>query len=95
MSNDGWFRGTWLVKQHFYNARLRAVETRKDIAVNSNNGRSGCIDASGRIDTTGLLFTIHPNDRLTAAVRCPLIPVYICVLFVLVIIIIHKKPSIL
>ena len=95
MSNDGWFRGTWLVKQHFYNARLRAVETRKDIAVNSNNGRSGCIDASGRIDTTGLLFTIHPNDRLTVAVRCPLIPVYICVLFVLVIIIIHKKPSIL
>jgi apolipoprotein N-acyltransferase len=95
MSNDGWFRDTWLVKQHFYNARLRAVETRKDIAVNSNNGWSGCIDASGRIDTTGILFTIHPNDRLTAAVRYPLIPVYICVLFVLSIIIINKKPSIL
>jgi len=95
MSNDGWFRGTWLVKQHFYNARLRAVETRKDIAVNSNNGRSGCIDASGRIDTTGNLFTIHPNDKMTLAVRYPLIPVYICTLFVLAIIIINKKPSIL
>jgi apolipoprotein N-acyltransferase len=95
MSNDGWFRGTWLVKQHFYNARLRAVETRKDIAVNSNNGWSGCIDASGRIDTTRFLFTIHPNDRLTAAVRHPLIPVYICLLFVLSFIIINKKPSFL
>jgi apolipoprotein N-acyltransferase len=95
MSNDGWFRGTWLVRQHFYNARLRAVETRKDIAVNSNNGWSGCIDASGRINMTGFLFTIHPNDKLTVAVRYPLIPVYICTLFVFAIIIINKKPSFL
>jgi apolipoprotein N-acyltransferase len=95
MSNDGWFRNTWLVRQHFYNARLRAVETRRDIAINSNNGLSGYIGASGRIDTTGLLFTIHPNDQLTVAVRYPLIPVYICTLFVLSIIIINKKPSIL
>ena len=94
MSNDGWFRNTWLVRQHFYNARLRAVETRKDIAINSNNGQSGYICASGRIDTTGFLFTIHPNDQLTVAVRYPLIPVYICMLFVLSIII-NKKPSIL
>ena len=95
MSNDGWFRDTWLVEQHFYNARLRAVETRKDIVINSNNGWSGYIDASGRIDTRGFLFTVHPNDKITVAVRYPLIPVYICLLFVLAIIIINKKPSIL
>jgi len=77
---------------------FRAVETRKDIAVNSNNGWSGFIDASGRIDTTGFLFAIHPNDKLTLAVRYPLIPVYICLLFacaIIPIIIINKKPSIL
>lgn len=95
LSNDGWFRDTWLVRQHFYNARLRAVETRKDIAINSNNGLSGYIDASGRIDTTGFFFRVHPNDKLTAAVRWPLIPVYVCLIFILTIIIIHKKPSFL
>jgi apolipoprotein N-acyltransferase len=93
MSNDGWFRDTWLVAQHFYNARVRAVETRKDMVVNSDNGRSGCIHASGRIDTTGLIFTIHPNDILPVAVRYPLIPVYGCLLFALCIIIINQKTK--
>jgi apolipoprotein N-acyltransferase len=47
MSNDGWFNNTYIVGLHFYNARLRAVETRKDMVVNSNNGYSGLIKASG------------------------------------------------
>lgn len=85
MSNDGWFRDTWLVAQHFYNARLRAVETRKDIVINSNNGWSGRIRASGRIDTAGCLFTIHPNDVRPAAVRYPLLPVAGCLLFVFIV----------
>jgi apolipoprotein N-acyltransferase len=95
LSNDGWFRDTWLVDQHFYNARLRAVETRKDMVVNSNYGWSGCIHASGRIDTAAILFTIYPNDKLPVAVRYPLIPVFICLLFILAIIVINKKPSLL
>ncbi len=85
MSNDGWFRNTWLVDQHFYNARLRAVETRKDLVINSNNGWSGCIHASGRIDTAGFLFTIHPNDAHPNAVRYPLLPVAGCILFALIV----------
>jgi apolipoprotein N-acyltransferase len=95
LSNDGWFRDTWLVGQHFYNARLRAVETRKDMVVNSNYGLSGCIHASGRIDTAGFLFMIYPNDKVSIAVRYPLIPVFICLLFILAIIVINKKPSLL
>lgn len=47
ISNDGWFNNTYIVGLHFYNARLRAVETRKDMVVNSNNGYSGLIKASG------------------------------------------------
>ena len=85
MSNDGWFRNTWLVDQHFYNARLRAVETRKDVVINSNNGWSGCIHASGRIDTAGFLFTIHPNDARPVAVRYPQLPVAGALLFALIV----------
>jgi apolipoprotein N-acyltransferase len=95
MSNDGWFRDSWLAAEHFYNARLRAVETRKDLVVNSNNGWSGCIHASGRIDTAGFVFSIHPNNILPPAVRYPLIPVYGCLLFALCIIIIHQKTKLL
>ncbi len=51
ISNDGWFSGIpYLVNQHFYNARLRAVEVRKDMAVNSNMGISGKVDASGQVE---------------------------------------------
>jgi apolipoprotein N-acyltransferase len=95
MSNDGWFRNTWLVDQHFYNARLRAVETRKDFVINSNNGWSGCIHASGRIDTAGFLFTIHPNDARPIAVRHPLLPVAGCILFVFGYFYYHKKTRML
>jgi len=95
ISNDGWFRDTWLVAQHFYNARLRAVETRKDLVVNSNNGRSGCIAASGRVDTAGCVFTIHPNNTRPVAVRAPLLPVYICLLYALTIFFVNKKTRIL
>jgi len=103
MSNDGWFRDTWLVAQHFYNTRLRAVETRKDIAVNSNNGWSGCIYASGRVDqadrtghadqvdTTATVFTIHPNNDRPIAVHYPLLPAYVCLFFLFTIIIKTKR----
>jgi apolipoprotein N-acyltransferase len=67
------------------------VETRKDMAVNSNNGWSGCIYSSGRIDTAGLLFAVHPNDTRTIAVRYPLLPVYGSLLFMLVLLIIKIK----
>lgn len=93
ISNDGWFRDTWLAGQHFYNARLRAVETRKDLVINSNNGQSGCIHASGRIDTAEFLFTIHPNEVISPAVRYPMIPVVGCILFALIIIINQKTRS--
>ncbi len=48
--NDGWFANTYLAKQHFAYDRLRAVETRKDVVVDNNNGYCGMIKASGDID---------------------------------------------
>jgi apolipoprotein N-acyltransferase len=50
ISNDGWFSEVSFMKDfHFNSARLRAVEVRRDIAVNSNLGISGKIAATGII----------------------------------------------
>ena len=92
LSNDGWFQHTYLVNSHFYNARLRAVETRKDLAINSNNGRCGLVSASGRIDEADLV-TIRPNTIKTIAVRFPALPVCLCFLVLLSTIIIHQKTK--
>lgn len=90
LSNDGWFSDTYLAAQHFYNVRLRAVETRKDIAVNSNNGISGLISASGRVaasrssrDPFVITVPVRPNTYITPAVSYPLLPLCLCGLYVL------------
>ncbi len=92
LSNDGWFRNTYLVRLHFYNVRLRAVETRKDIAINSNNGYSGMVDASGNIvmkemgdNPSVKLVAVTPNSYRSLSVRMPLLLVYICTVFITVV----------
>jgi apolipoprotein N-acyltransferase len=92
LSNDGWFSDTYLAASHFYNARLRAVETRKDLAINSNNGRSGLINASGHI-TEEAFVTIHPNTVQPIAVRYHFLPACICICIVLATIIINQKTK--
>ncbi|HRH59815.1 MAG TPA: apolipoprotein N-acyltransferase, partial [Chitinophagaceae bacterium] len=83
--NDGWFNDTYIPTVHFYNARLRAVETRKDVAVNCNNGISGKIDADGNIAVSKSSsepfvekFLMQPNDVSTAAAEFPMLFVYLC-----------------
>jgi apolipoprotein N-acyltransferase len=85
MSNDGWFNNTYIVGLHFYNARLRAVETRKDMVVNSNNGYSGLIKASGAIamqersnQPLVKLVTVDENHIKTLASSCPWLFTYFC-----------------
>jgi apolipoprotein N-acyltransferase len=92
LSNDGWFGNTYLVNSHFYNARLRAVETRKDLAINSSNGRCGMVSASGRIQEADLV-TIRPNTTITIAVRFPALPLCLCILVLFTTIIIHHKTK--
>jgi apolipoprotein N-acyltransferase len=69
IGNDGWFGGGYIPLQHFYNCRLRAVETRKDVLVNNNMGFSGLIRADGTIAARydaaiqGVqLVRVQPND---------------------------------
>ena len=87
-SNDGWFRKTAIVGQHFFAARLRAVETRKDIAINSNNGMSGLIQASGRIamekqEDQSYVETVAvlPNKEVSLYTKHPYLWVYLCIAY--------------
>jgi apolipoprotein N-acyltransferase len=90
ISNDGWFNNTYLVNLHFYNVRMRAVETRKDIVVNSNTGISGLVKASGEIaiqersdEPYVKTLSIIPNNIVTPAVIMPLLLVYVCLACIL------------
>jgi apolipoprotein N-acyltransferase len=49
IGNDNWFADSYIALQHFYNCRLRAVETRKDVLINNNMGFSGLVRADGII----------------------------------------------
>lgn len=49
MTNDGWWRDTPGYKQHLLYARLRAVETRRDVVRSANTGISCLIDQRGDI----------------------------------------------
>ncbi len=49
LSNDSWSRSTASHLQHFYRARIRAVETGRMMLRNGNTGVSALIDPLGRI----------------------------------------------
>jgi apolipoprotein N-acyltransferase len=92
MSNDGWFNDTYIVNLHYYYARLRAVESRKDIAINCNNGFSGLIKASGDIEVKEestepfvKMVTVQPNQYITMASLYPVIFIYGCVFYIVII----------
>lgn len=58
ISNDGWFSGVAFMRDfHFNSARLRAVEVRRDMAVNSNLG------ISGKIAATGMMTDVRQGDE--------------------------------
>ncbi|UAY55287.1 apolipoprotein N-acyltransferase [Arachidicoccus terrestris] len=97
LSNDGWFSDSYLPGAHFYNARLRAVETRKDMVVNSNLGYSGLIRASGDINfmqktdhPTVALASIEENRSQPLAVRYPWLSLYFCLGLVLALLILRS-----
>lgn len=100
MSNDGWFNDTYIINLHFYYARLRAAESRKDLAVNSNNGFSGLIRASGDIEEKEIskepfvkMVSMQPNNYITTATLYPKIFVYGCVLFIIIIFVSGLKKN--
>ncbi len=93
MSNDGWFNNTYITDAHYLYARIRAVEARKDIAINCNNGWSGLIKANGILEEKEKstepfvkLVMIEPNDYRSFVTNNPSVLIYGCVLFLLILI---------
>ncbi|WP_306353537.1 apolipoprotein N-acyltransferase [Flavobacterium sp. '19STA2R22 D10 B1'] len=76
ITNDAWWSDTQGHKQHLSLARLRAIETRRDIARSANTGISGFINQKGDItqqskynEKTALLGKVQLNDKETFYVR--------------------------
>ncbi|AYA37954.1 apolipoprotein N-acyltransferase [Hymenobacter oligotrophus] len=76
ITNDGWWSDSPGYKQHLTYGRLRAIETRRDIARSANTGISGFINQRGDIvQQTGWWvpavsrYTVHLNDELTFYTR--------------------------
>jgi len=76
ITNDGWWKKTGGYRQHFHYARLRAVETRRDVVRAANTGRSGHINQRGDVMAYlpynrrgALVVTPRLNNRPTFYVR--------------------------
>ncbi|SDS68196.1 Apolipoprotein N-acyltransferase [Formosa sp. Hel1_31_208] len=72
ITNDAWWNETQGHKQHLSYARLRAVETRRDIVRSANTGISAIINAKGDITTQlgynqkgALSGQLISNDKIT------------------------------
>ncbi|WP_204346088.1 apolipoprotein N-acyltransferase [Psychroserpens algicola] len=72
ITNDAWWNETQGHKQHLSYARLRAIETRRDIARSANTGISAIINAKGEItkqlaygEKGALSGQLTTNDKIT------------------------------
>ena len=76
ITNDGWWGNTAGHKQHLDYARLRAIETRRDVAQSANTGTSAFINQRGDVyEATAwwvpaaIKATLHANNGETFYVR--------------------------
>jgi apolipoprotein N-acyltransferase len=71
-TNDGWWKNTAGHRQHLSFARLRAIETRREIARSANTGISCFIDTKGRMfyatpynEKAAIRQTMHTSTEIT------------------------------
>lgn len=76
-TNDGWWDRTAGHRQHLAFARLRAIESRRDIARSANTGISCFINQRGDIsqplpygEAGAIKGSIHLNDKMTLYALC-------------------------
>ncbi|WP_254846463.1 apolipoprotein N-acyltransferase [Hymenobacter sp. CRA2] len=76
ITNDGWWSDSPGYKQHLTYGRLRAIETRRDIARAANTGVSAFVNQRGDIVQQlgwwvpgASRYTVHLNDELTFFTR--------------------------
>lgn len=76
VTNDGWYGFSWAPQQHFAQAVLRAVETRRWLARAALSGISGFVAPDGRVtqrlevgDSGLLLAEVQPMSGMTPRAR--------------------------
>ncbi|MGB3075961.1 MAG: apolipoprotein N-acyltransferase, partial [Chitinophagales bacterium] len=76
ITNDGWWGNTDGYKQHLQYGRLRAIETRRDVAQVANTGTSAFINQHGDVSQAtawwqpaAIKTILHANNELTFYVR--------------------------
>lgn len=91
LSNDGWFKDSYISLYHFYISRIMAVAYNKDFAISSNCGYSGFIRSNGEIidiNQSDEVYTntqfIKENDTKTFYSKFP-IAFYILLILILLI----------
>jgi apolipoprotein N-acyltransferase len=66
ITNDAWFGDSWGPAQHFYQARVRAIEEGLPLIRVANTGKTAVVDARGRVlqdlpmNAPGVLVTSLP-----------------------------------
>lgn len=72
LTNDGWWKESYGVRQHFSFSRIRAIETRRSIVRSANTGISGTINQRGEIvgstnvnSLASVVSQIKTSDALT------------------------------
>ena len=88
ITNDAWWGDTPGYRQHFSYARLRAIETRRDIIRSANTGISGIIDQKGDVVTESgwwepdvIRSHANLNSRMTYFVQYGDVAGRLCVFF--------------
>jgi apolipoprotein N-acyltransferase len=91
LSNDGWFKDTYISEHHLYYARLMAVENRKDCSIANNCGYNAIINSKGdfverkkEIAGTVLSGMIYPNSNRTLFSHLPFLFPIILMLFFMI-----------
>ncbi len=65
LSNDGWFKDSYISLYHFYIARIMAVAYNRDFVISSNCGYSGFIKNNGEIVEVNQSNEAYTNTQLT------------------------------
>lgn len=63
LSNDGWFKDSYISLYHFYISRIMAVAYNKDFAISSNCGYSGFIRNNGVIIDVNQSETLYQSTK--------------------------------
>ena len=57
LTNDAWFYGSWIIKRHLLQAKVRAIETGRPVIFVNNNGFSGILTPLGQ-------YIGNPNRKI-------------------------------